>query len=80
MGLSYNETKRLLDLIWPEMEAELTVWIDQLREILEDSNDSVTMKEIHQAQGSLRALRNVLQLPETLLSQKDLDEENADEQ
>lgn len=78
MSLSYNETKRLFDLLWPEVKEELEVWIDQLRMILEDSEDSTSLKDIHQAQGSLRALRNVLQLPEQLLDQKQSNEEEEE--
>lgn len=78
-GLSYNETKRLFDLVWPTVEEELKVWIEQLRLILEDSEDNTTLKDIHQAQGSLRALRNVLQLPEQILEQKSIEEDQEDD-
>jgi hypothetical protein len=69
-GLSFNEAKRLFDLLWPTVEEELNIWIEQLRLILEDSEDDTTLKDLHQAQGSLRALRNVLQLPEQVLDLK----------
>lgn len=78
-GLSRNETERLIGLLWPEFKEEIEVWIEQLRMILEDSNDEVSLREIHQAQGSLRALRNVLQLPETILEQKQSNEEEQDD-
>jgi hypothetical protein len=79
MSLSYNETKRLFDLIWPDVTEEVNVWIEQLRIILEDSEDETTLKDIHQAQGSLRALRNVLELPQQLLANKLSDEEIENE-
>lgn len=73
--LSYNEMERLLGLLWPTIKEELEVWINQLQLILEDSEDSVTLKDIHQAQGSLRALRSVIQMPEQLLANKQVDDE-----
>lgn len=78
-GLSHNEFKRHLEALWPEIEREIQDWISDLQNILEDPNDAVTDKETYQARGSIRALRNVLQLPEQLLDEKSTLEEDGNE-
>lgn len=78
-GLSHNEFKRHKEAIWPELEREIQEWICDLQRILEDPSDEVTERETAQARGSIRALRNVLLLPEQLLDEKSNAEEESNE-
>lgn len=79
-GLSYNEMERLFGLLWPSIKEEIEIWIEQLRWILEDPDDEIETKDIFKAQGSLKSLRSVLQLPEQLMTTKLAEEEREGEQ
>jgi hypothetical protein len=79
MSLSANEMERLFKLLWPEIEKEVEIWIEQLRGILEDPKLDTDLKDIHQAQGSIRSLRNVLDLPEILVENKRIDQEETED-
>lgn len=78
-GLSAVEFERVMALIWPEIRGELEDWIRDLQTILEDGDLETSMKDIHQAQGSIRALRNVLNLKDVMLERKqiEMEEENG---
>jgi len=75
MALSAEEFRREMSgQFWQELAAELNVWIEDLRSLLEDPEMDTQIKDVHQAQGSLRAVRNMLNLPTVLMEAKEEEE------
>lgn len=64
-------------VIWVDMEAELNVWLTEIRDLLEnpESPDSITQG----LRGSAIAIRNMLILPETLAENMRADNKADDE-
>ena len=60
---------------WKEICEELDIWVEQLRSMLEDPDSAAELKDIHQLQGSLKAVRNMRNVANNLLETKRLEEE-----
>ena len=60
--------------IWKDIQSNYERWLDDIRNGLESEQDAITIREL---QGSAKAVRNALNLPEIILMQ--LKEEDQDE-
>lgn len=52
---------------WKEITVEINLWIDDLKELLAESGENA-----EQHRGSIKALRNVLNWPETVANEDHL--------
>ena len=52
--------------LWKDMVTELTVWLGEIRNNLEDPDGSLTDKQLHKLGGNAETIRNVFRLPETV--------------
>jgi len=52
--------------IWRDMQAELNEWIQDLQMVLEDPDGTLEVEVLSVTRGSIRALRNVLMMPQVL--------------
>ncbi len=57
---------------WSDVRNQLEAWKEDLRDAMEDSDGALSDKETHVLQGSIKAVRYVLMLPEQML--KDIEE------
>jgi hypothetical protein len=61
-------------VIWKDMCEELDVWLDRIRNELENLDLSASHRSLDQLSGSAKALRNVKMILETLLNLSEEDE------
>ena len=62
-------------LIWKDMCDELDVWLDRIRNELENLDLSASHRSLDQLSGSAKAIRNFKLVLETLLNLSEEDEE-----
>ena len=53
--------------IWKDIECELHIWLNDVRDHLEDPEGILKLEELKKLQGNAEALRNVLDIPETII-------------
>jgi len=68
-------------VIWKDFELELHLWLNDVRNSLEDPKGELDLYEVKKLQGCAEAIRNVLDLPETIIKNIiiELEEEKKDE-
>ena len=52
--------------VWRDMQSELQEWIEDLQMILEDPDGTLEVEVLSVTRGSIRALRNVLVMPQII--------------
>lgn len=80
MALSAEEFKRQLEETpaIKEVFQEVSEWIPQLQMMLEDPDNTFSEKDYEQFRGSLKAVRNMLNLGTVVYERKKLDEEKGE--
>ena len=54
-------------VIWKDIVDELSLWIEDIRDQLEDPGHELFPEDIKRLQGNVEALRRVLELPKNLI-------------
>ena len=54
-------------VIWKDIVDELSLWIEDIRDQLEDPGHEFFPEDIKRLQGNVEALRKVLELPKNLI-------------
>ena len=52
--------------VWRDMTAEINEWIQDLQMVLEDPDGTLEVEVLSVTRGSIRALRNMLIMPQVL--------------
>lgn len=80
MALSADEFKRQIEEspVVKELFEEVSGWIPQLQTMLEDPDNAFTESDYEQFRGSLKAIRNMLNIPTVVFERKQLDEKGED--
>ena len=78
--LSAEEFKRQFEesRVLKEIFADLQEWIPQIQGMLEDSDNTFTASDYDQFRGSLKAIRNVLNIPTVIYERKKIDASNGE--
>ena len=60
-------------IIWEDVKDEIKLWIEDIRDILEDRDKTQFIEDFRRLQGSSEALRNVLNLAEQMIMNKEIE-------
>ncbi len=75
---SYQQYKDFIaSVLWTDMQVEIRAWIDDIHGYLENETD---IQEIYRFQGRLQACKQLLTLPERILSNMEIVHESRDNQ
>ena len=75
---SYQQYKDFIaSVLWTDMQVEIRAWIDDIHGYLENETD---IQEIYRFQGRLQACKQLLTLPERILSNMEIVHESRDTQ
>ena len=75
---SYQQYKDFVSsVLWLDLQAEIKTWIEDINGYLEYESD---IQEIYRFQGRLQSCKQLLYLPERILSTLEMLRENADKQ
>ena len=73
---SYQQYKDFVaSVLWTDMQVEIRAWIDDIHGYLENETD---IQEIYRFQGRLQACKQLLTLPERILSNMEIVHESRD--
>jgi hypothetical protein len=53
--------------IWHDFKIELNIWLENVRDCLEDGDNILSIESVKKLQGNAEAIRNCLNLPETVI-------------
>ena len=78
--LSAEEFKRLIEdnAAVKEFFEEIQGWIPQLHQMLEDPDNTFGEQDYEQFRGSLKAIRNVLNVPTVVYERKQVEERGGE--
>ena len=75
---SYQQYKDFISsFLWADLQAEIQLWINDINGYLEHEND---IQEIYRFQGRLQSCRQLLNLPESILSLLEMTHEDLNKQ
>lgn len=79
--LSAEEFKRLIDnnKAVKEMMQEVEEWVPQLHQMLEDPDNQFSSQDYEQFRGSLKAIRNFMNVPTVVYERKLAEEKGGNE-
>ena len=68
MRSSVGQLKDFVDgVIWRDIQDELKLWLEDIRDQLEDPGHELFPEDIKRLQGNAEAVRRVLELPRNLI-------------
>ena len=65
-------------VVWQDLKDELGLWLEDIRNRLEDSDNTLFPEDIKRLQGNAEAVRNVLMLPENLILNLEGDKDGSE--
>ena len=60
-------------IIWADIKQELEIWLTDIRDQLENSNGSLSVRILDRLGGNAESVRNLLALPEVMLETLEID-------
>ncbi len=60
-------------IIWADIKQELEIWLKDIRDQLENTNGSLSVRTLDRLGGNAESVRNLLALPEVMLETLELD-------
>ena len=60
-------------IIWADIKQELEIWLKDIRDQLENSNGSQSVRILDRLGGNAESVRNLLALPEVMLETLEID-------
>jgi len=66
--------------IWRDMKAELNIWLEQIRNALEDPNDDETLESTERLRGAAKMAKRVLAMPEVIMQNIADDKEREEDE
>ena len=60
-------------IIWADIKSELEIWLTDIRDQLENSNGSLSVRILDRLGGNAESVRNLLALPEVMLETLDIE-------
>ena len=82
MRSSVGQLKDFVDgVIWRDIQDELKLWLEDIRDQLEDPGHELFPEDIKRLQGNAEAVRRVLELPRNLILnlEDDLEAKNGND-
>ena len=60
-------------IIWADIKQELEIWLKDIRDQLENSNGSLSIRTLDRLGGNAESVRNLIALPEVMLETLEID-------
>ena len=61
-------------IVWADIKQELEIWLEDIRDQLENTNGSLSVRILDRLGGNAESVRNLLALPDVMLETLELDE------